>query len=141
MGSCLGMGGATRADDANVTMPLNETDVKQAGCDIVTDNKLSLFSFGMVRVGKNSCMRIGEDGDGVGKCNLVLSQVVGGFALIPFELHGLESNETPRLRLTTENVPLRPGCHARRRPSAIQFHNGSRHCAYLPCRVTGILCA
>jgi hypothetical protein len=53
MGSCLGIGGATRADDANVTMPLDETDVEQAGCGIVTDNNLSLFGFGMVRIRKN----------------------------------------------------------------------------------------
>ncbi|WP_326526555.1 hypothetical protein [Dokdonella sp.] len=127
MGSCLGIGGATRADDANVTMPLDETDVEQAGCGIVTDNNLSLFGFGMVRIRKNSGMRISEDGDCVSKGNLVLSLVVGGFALIPFELHGLESNEAPQLRLTTEKIPLRPGCCARRRPSAIQLRNGRRH--------------
>jgi hypothetical protein len=73
MGKGLSGGGAPGADDANVTMPLDEADVKQAGGGINAHDKLARFDFGMVWIRKNLGERIGEHNGGVRERNAVLA--------------------------------------------------------------------
>src|SRR5262249_21384771 len=87
MGSCFGCRSATGADNANVTMPLHETDEQQPSGTVVTDDKLALLSFRVVRVRENTGKRIREHSDCVVESNTVLASVGCGLALIPFELH------------------------------------------------------
>ena len=94
MGTCFGCGSATGADNANVTMPLDETDEQQASGAIVTDDKLALLGLRVVWVRKDSSKRIREHGDCVGEGDAVLAHVGRGFALIPFELHARQFSGT-----------------------------------------------
>jgi hypothetical protein len=54
MGDGLSGGCAPDADDANVTMALDEANVKQTCCGIVAYDKLTILDFGMVGVRKDS---------------------------------------------------------------------------------------
>ena len=100
MGRCLLGGRAPGADNANITMPFDETDVKQAGCGIVADDKLTLFELGMVWVGENPGKRVREHSDCIGECDAMLAKVGSGFALIPFELHTQQFSRVPAQSLT-----------------------------------------
>jgi len=68
-------------------MPFDEADIEQAGRGIIADDKLTLFEFGMVRVGKNASKRVGECRDRVDKRDAMFAYVGCCFALIPLELH------------------------------------------------------
>ena len=94
MSTCFGCGGATGADNANITMPLDETDEQQASGAVVTYDKLALLGFGVVGVRKDTGKRVRKHSDCVCESDAVLTSVGYGFALIPFELHAQQFSGT-----------------------------------------------
>ena len=87
MGACFGCGSAAGADNANVTMPLDETDEQKASGIVVTYDKLALLGFRVVGIRKDTGERVRKHSDRVYESDAVLASVGYSLALIPFELH------------------------------------------------------
>ena len=87
MGICFIGGCAARADDAYITMPLDEADHEQTGRGIVADDDLSLLGVRVIWVREDARVWIEEHRNGIGKLNAMLACVDRSLSLIPFELH------------------------------------------------------
>jgi len=89
MGFCFMCSRAARADDANITTPLDETNDEEASLGVVAENDLALFGLRMIGIAKDARERIDKYRDSFVERDMMLAEVGGRLALIPLELHAV----------------------------------------------------